>query len=324
MKLRRAGLVVLLAMLVPLLFSATPATAKKKRKKPASPPVTVASVTGSTSPGNRQLTVTAACPKGKLAVGGGFDSPFVFSGGEPAAFNFVYESRPASQRSWQVSAVRADNGETGRSVSHNRLRGLPQRQALQEEAGQEGEHCQDEEGEAEDHQVSGSATTAAATLSQATATATCPSGTKALGGGFSWSPAPDLSGGGAGGLAILWASYRGDPRNWVSSITEASGVARTVTSYAYCAAGLKVSETSATVLFPSGGATFNSPDNRHLPLMPEGPGASSQAASTALHPAKRTAAAIVASSKPVGRAWQASASSINGQPGSLTSYGYCA
>jgi hypothetical protein len=322
MNLRRAGLVGLLAMLVPLLFSVSPATAKKKHKKPASPPVTVASVTGSTSPGNRQLTVTAACPKGKLAVGGGFDSPFVFSGGEPAAFNFVYESRPASQRSWQVSAVRADNGGTGPSAPTTAYADCRSATLSKKKPAKKASTAKTKKGKLKISEVSGSATTAAATLSQATATAGCPSGTKALGGGFSWSPAPDLSGGGAGGLAILWASYRGNPRNWASSITEASGVARTVTSYAYCAASLKVSETSATVPFPSGGATFNS-TSATSPSCPKGL-VQLAGGFNSTPPSETTAAAIVTSSKPVGRAWQDSASSINGQPGSLTSYGYCA
>jgi hypothetical protein len=319
MKLRGARTLVLMAALLSLLLSVAPAQAKQKK---ASSPIKVVSATGSSSPSNRQLTVTAACPKGKLAVGGGFDSPFVFSDGTPAAFNFVYESRPASERSWQVSAVRADNGGTGPSAPTTAYADCRRAKLSKKKPAKKASAAKSKKGKLKVSEVSGSATTAAAALSQATATATCPAGTKALGGGFAWSPAPDLSGGGAGGLAILWASYRGDPRNWASSITEASGVARTVTSYAYCAAGLKVSETSATAPFPATGGAFNS-TVATSPSCPKGL-AQLSGGFNSTPPSNTTAAVLMTSSKPVGRAWQNSGSSINGQPGSLTSFGYCA
>src|SRR3954452_20939354 len=105
--------VVVAVLVLPLLFGVASAEAKKKHKKPKSPPVTVVSASKSTSSDSEQVSVTASCPAGLIAVGGGFLSPAAFDSGSPTDLNLVYESRRISDTSWQVSAVREASGGPG-------------------------------------------------------------------------------------------------------------------------------------------------------------------------------------------------------------------
>ena len=323
MKLRTVGLMTLVAALLPLLLGAAAADAKKKKKKPASPPVTVVSATGSTSADNEPVTVTAACPSGLLAVGGGFDSPVLFSGSAPTDVNLVYESRRTGQRSWQVSAVRENSGGPGPSLPTIAYADCRSSKLSSKKPGKKASAAKKKaEKKLRVTELSGSATSAATPGSQVTANASCPTGTKALGGGFSSSPAPNL-GSGSVSYPIFWASYRTSSSDWLSAMTEAGGVATTVTSYAYCATGLKISETSGTVTLPaSGGTTFGSA-TATSPSCPKrrsqlGGGFNSTPATVG------SPIALQESSKPVGRNWQFSAINLNSVSGSLTSHGYCA
>lgn len=211
----------LVAALLPLLLGAAAADAKKKKKKPASPPVTVVSATGSTSADNEPVTVTAACPSGLLAVGGGFDSPVLLSGGAPTDVNLVYESRRTGQRSWQVSAVRENSGGPGPSLPTIAYADCRSSKLSSKKPGKKASAAKKKaKKKLRITELSGSATSAATPGSQVTANASCPTGTKALGGGFSSSPAPNL-GSGSVSYPIFWASYRtsssdwfGDDRGW--------------------------------------------------------------------------------------------------------------
>ncbi len=112
-----ARIAALVVILVPVLLGAASAEAKKKHKKPKSPPVSTVSATKTTSADNQQLTVTATCPSGLIAVGGGFLSPPVLDAGTPTDLNLVYESRRVGEGAWQVSSVREDEGSTGPDLS---------------------------------------------------------------------------------------------------------------------------------------------------------------------------------------------------------------
>jgi hypothetical protein len=116
MQLKGVGRIALVVLLVPMLLGVASAGAKKKHKKPKSPPVTVVSASKSTSSDNQQVTVTATCPSGLIAVGGGFLNPAVFDSGSPTDLNFIYESRRASATSWQASAVREQTGSPGPEI----------------------------------------------------------------------------------------------------------------------------------------------------------------------------------------------------------------
>ena len=107
--------IVVLALLLPLLLGVAAADAKKK-KKPKSPPVTVVSATKSTSADGELATVTATCPAGKIAVGGGFTSPLLVSGTTLTDLYIVYESRRIGDNSWQVSGGREHSGGAAPSV----------------------------------------------------------------------------------------------------------------------------------------------------------------------------------------------------------------
>ena len=110
-------------------------------------------------------------------------------------------------------------------------------------------------------EVSGTATTPVASGGQASAAANCPGGTKALGGGFSSSPTPTL--GASVAFPIFWANYRTTPTTWGASMSNSGNVARTVTSYAYCASGLKISETSGSATLAASGPATSSATAAH-------------------------------------------------------------
>ena len=167
-------------------------------------------------------------------------------------------------------------------------------------------------------EVSASSTTPAATGSQQTAT--CPNGKTALGGGFSSSPSPVLSG--SLSFPIFWASYRTSPKTWAASLTISGDVAETVTSYAYCASGLKVGETTGSATLPASGPNTSSATastttcGKGRALL--GGGFTNTPATVA------SALPILTGSRAAGGVWQVGALNLTAAAGTLGSRGYCA
>jgi hypothetical protein len=321
MTLRRAGGIVVAVVLALSLSVVAPAAAKKQNKKPKSPPVTVVSKTQSTTSDNQQLTITASCPAGLLAVGGGFEAPIALAG-SPTDVNVVYESRRSGGGAWQVSVVREDSGSPGNAVPVTAYVDCRSAKLAVKKPAKKASAAKKRKKKLRITEVSGSATGAANAGSQVTANASCPTGTRALGGGFSSSPAPNL-GSGSVSYPIFWASYRTSSSDWFSGMTEAGSVAATVTSYAYCAKALKISESSGTATLPASGGTTIGSATATTPSCPKrlsqlGGGFNDTPATVG------SAIAIQEASKPVGRSWQFSASNLNSISGSLTSHGYCA
>jgi hypothetical protein len=87
----------------------------------------------------------------------------------------------------------------------------------------------------------------ASTAQDSTATASCPTGKEALGGGFSAPFAP-------GGTLVVHSSYRSSPQSWTTAAWAAGGTG-SVTSYAYCRNVPRnpVSDVAQSVDFPSSG-----------------------------------------------------------------------
>lgn len=300
---------------------ATPGAAVAKKKKPKSPPVTVVRASSSTSTDNQQVIVTATCPAGKLAVGGGFDTPPAFGGSLLSDLNLVYESRRVGDNAWQVSAVREDTGSAGPDLPLNasvdcRSAKLSTKKTAKKTASA----AKKKKKKLKITVVSSSAGTPATSGALAAATATCPAGRQALGGGFSSSPTPVLTGSVA--FPIFWQSYRSSPSSWASAFTNSGLTARTVTSYAYCAAGLKVGEVSATASLAASGAATNSA-TATTPTCTKGRallggGFNNSPAATA------SALALPSSSRALGATWQMSAFNLSSFPGTLAAFGYCA
>jgi hypothetical protein len=297
------------------------ADAKKKHKKPKAVPVTTVSASKSTSVDNQQVTVTATCPAGLLAVGGGFLSPPVLADGAPTDLNIVYESRRSGDAAWQVSAVREDASGAGPDLAVTANVDCRSAKLAGKKPGKKASVAKKKKKKKLTvSEVSGTSTAAGSSGTQATAAATCPPNTQALGGGFSSSPTPNLSG--PLSYPFFWADYRNSPTSWTAAFSNVGSVARTVTSYAYCAAGLKIAETSATTALPGSTTTASTAIAVSLPC-PRGKallggGFNNTPASAS------SAVAILTASAPAAGAWQVGALNFSMTPGTLGALGYCA
>jgi hypothetical protein len=169
-------------------------------------------------------------------------------------------------------------------------------------------------------EVSAPATAAAGNGNQATASAACPPGTEALGGGFSSSPTPVLSG--SLTYPIFWANFRTIPSSWAASFTNVGATAHTATSYAYCASGLKIAETSTEVTLAASAGTASTAIAATPPCLKGkaqlGGGFSNTPAATG------SAIPYLLGSSPVNGTWQMSAFNFSGVAGTLRSRAYCA
>jgi hypothetical protein len=304
------GWIALVALLGTVLVGAAPADAKKK---PKSPPLTAATTTHTTSSDNQQLTVTAHCPSALIAVGGGFLSPPVLDAGSPTDIALVYESRRAGDGAWQVSAVREDEGSAGPDLP---LTAIVDCRSTKLRGNKHGKKKKLRIIEA-----SAPAVAPGQDGAQASAVATCPRKTKALGGGFSSSPTPSaLSPGSA--FPYFWSNHRTSPTTWGASISNVGSAARTVTSYVYCAAGLKVAEKTAGVPLPASGpnvatATATSPScPKGKALL--GGGFNNTPATVG------GAIALLTGSNPVNGSWQLGTLNLFNSPGTISTYAYCA
>jgi hypothetical protein len=308
--------------LLTVLLGVASADAKKKHKKAKSPPVTVVSASRPTSADNDHVTVTATCPSGLIAVGGGFLTPTVFDMGSPTDINVPYVSRRSGENAWQVSAVREDTNGVGPDLLVTtsvdcRSRTLAGKKTTGKKAGAAKKKKKRKLTVTE---ASSSSTALGSSGSQGTATATCPGGTQALGGGFSSSPSPSLSDPLA--YPFFWGDYRNSPTTWLAAMSNVGTTPRTVTSYAYCAAGLKIAETSADVTLPgsessASSATAVTPGcSKGRALL--GGGFNNPPISMG------SAIAILTGSSSVNGTWQVGAFNFSTHAGTLGSRGYCA
>jgi hypothetical protein len=314
--------VAIVALLVPLLLGVASADAKKKHKKPKSPPVTVISASKPTSADGQTVTVTATCPSGLLAVGGGFLTPTVFDSGAPTDINIVYESRRSGDAAWQVSAAREDTGGSGPDLAVTaNVDCRSAKLAVKKPAGKKASAAKKKKRKKLTiTEVSASATAAGSSGSQATAAANCPPNTQALGGGFSSSPAPNLSN--PLSYPFFWANYRNSPTSWTAAFSNVGSAARTVTGYAYCATGLKIAELTTTAPL-AGSSSTASTATAMTPHCPGGKallgGGFNNTPATA-----SSAVAILTGSEPVNGSWQVSGFNFSPTSGTIGSSSYCA
>jgi hypothetical protein len=320
MSLGGARRIALMAILLPVLLGAASVEAKKKHPQPKSPPVTTVTATKATSADNQQLTVTATCPSGLIAVGGGFLAPPVLSGG-PTDVNLVYESRRAGEDAWQVSAVREDTDTAGPDVPLTAIVDCRSTKLVAKKpAGKKASSAKKRAKKLRITEASAAAVAPGVDAAQATATATCPGKTRAIGGGFSSSPTPVATEPEA--FAYIWSSHRSSPTTWFAAISNVGGTARTVTSYAYCAAGLKVAETNASVPLPASGETVISA-TAAAPPCPRGKALLGGGFDNT--PATESGAlALLTGSSPVNGSWQLATLNVNVAPGTISSTAYCA
>jgi hypothetical protein len=303
-----------------LTVGAAPADAKKRHKKPRAAPVTVVSASKSTFGDGQQATATATCPAGLIAVGGGADAPPVLASGGATDTNLIYESRRSAENAWQVSALRLGHGPDLSFIASVdcRSRRLAVRKRGRKKAAQAKRRKKPRLRVTES---SATSTSAAAPLAQASATARCPAGEQALGGGFSSAPTSPVTDPVVD--PFIWADHRSSPGSWTAALTNGSPTAHTLTSYAYCAAGLKVVETRSDAPLPAFGpnlelTTAGAPPCPARKAMLGGGFDNPPAA------ANSGIALMTKFSSLIGGAWQVSAFDFNVVAGTLGSRAYCA
>ncbi len=156
---------------------------------------------------------------------------------------------------------------------------------------------------------------------QVSATATCPGKTKALGGGFSSSPTPSAISPGSA-FPYFWSNYRTSPTTWIAALSNVGDVARTATSYAYCAAGLKIAETTAGVPLPASGPTVASATATSPPC-PKGKALLGGGFNNT-PAAEGGAIALLTGSSAANGTWQLGTLNLFNVPGAISSSAYCA
>lgn len=252
-------------------------------------------------------------------MGGGADAPAVFTSGVSDA-NLVYESRRSAENAWQVSALRLGHGPDLSFIASVNCRSR-KLAVIKKGRKHAVEAKRKKRRKLTVTEVSASSTSAAAPAAQATATADCPAGKQALGGGFSSSPVspvtdPEFD-------PFIWADYRNSPGSWRAALTTGSITAHTLTSYAYCAAGLKVVETSSDAALPAFGPVIQI-TTASAPPCPAGKAMLGGGFSNPPATVSSGIAFLTNFSSLIGGAWRVSAFNFNVVAGTLDSRGYCA
>ena len=100
------------------LLAASPAEAKEGgKKKPKAPAVVTRTATVATTANGQLATAVARCPKGTLAVGGGFTSPVSRGVSGVTDFNVIYESRRSGTKASLASPPASDSGVAGPNLT---------------------------------------------------------------------------------------------------------------------------------------------------------------------------------------------------------------
>jgi len=203
---RTVGIAIVGCLAVAL--SATPALAKKKKKKPVKlGPVVTVSAVGNTASAGAESTAVANCPSGKQVIGGGFSAPLNMS-----VALVVHDSYRSSAQSWTVNA-RNLSAVSGAATGYAYCRKTTKSQVTDS---------------AQSVGLSGVADTK--TLSP-----TCPAGTKLVGGGFQSSVGPNTS-----DWVIVDQNAPGPGSGaWTVTGVNATASSKTLTAHTYCLAGIR-------------------------------------------------------------------------------------
>lgn len=220
---------------IPLLACAvlvlTPATATAAKKKPGLGPVVTATAVGNTASGPGSIsTATATCPSRLQAVGGGYSAPFVTTSRVA-----VVDSFRSGLRSWTVDGI--VNNFPGAATSfvycRRNNRTVTDVTALVSVSGTNG--------------------------ANATASATCPTGTQLIGGGFqsTHGPAPTA-------LLAATTDMSVGPAVWsVTVFNNGTAAPQALTAHAYCMTGIRapriLSSTASSTVPPLGGTSATTP-----------------------------------------------------------------
>jgi hypothetical protein len=321
---RRKGIfrVAAFVLVVPLLLGVASADAKKKHKKPKSPPVTVVSATQTTSDDGQRISVTATCPAGQLAVGGGFKTPILLSGASLNDLHVIYESRRIGDNAWQSSGVREHGSGAAAQLPLTTSVDCRTATLTKKRSKKAASAAKKKKKRLRISEVS-AAGPSATTGELSTATASCPAGTQAIGGGFSSAPDPSTTG--QTSFPLYYASLRSSPTSWFSAFINSGVAAHAVTSYAYCAAGLKLTETSGAAALPASSNAGLQSATAASPNCPKGRALLGGGfSSTTPDPVAGGPILFMTELGPAARSWHFSAFNFSAVAGNLTAQGICA
>jgi hypothetical protein len=238
-----------LALAAASLLLVAPA-AEAKKKKPKRVPVTIKTGVATTTADGQLASATATCPKGLIALGGGFSDGLVFvAPGSITDLHLVFESRRSGPGSWTASGVRRDQGGEGNPINLTasvicRTPTLKPKKAAQPKGA--GTAKRKPKKLTLSEAVSNSPQVA---MSQpATATATCPAGASAISGGFSSSPLPNAS---PQAFPLFNSTRRTAPDSWNVSMFNLGATPRTLTSHVYCSSRASTREVAAVTVLPA-------------------------------------------------------------------------
>ena len=206
------------------------ALAKKKHKKPAKlGPVVTATATGSTITSG-DSTVTATCPSGKQAVGGGFSVPI-----DPTNVLFVTSSYRSAPNAWTIVALHSKGSGAATAFAY----------------------CRNASKSITD--VSANGTVPSGEGMAADASAACPAGTQLVSGGFQFTHGASL---GEYALPTSSLAINTSPHWMVQGVNNTTG-AHAFTVHAYCmakiAAPTYVDSNSSPVLAKFATGALSSP-----------------------------------------------------------------
>jgi hypothetical protein len=240
------------------------------------------------------VSVTAVCPHGTRALGGGFSTALPNS--DHALL--VFESRRIGHRRWRASAVETDDNTAGDALTAY-------------------VNCRRVRRRASARTASASVTnTNSGPPFEHTAIASCPIGSKAIAGGFRVTPWED-----GGRVLIVDASRRVGSRRWlVTSYNFGDAADGVETAYAYCRPGKtpRARKTEGTLDSPFGTPT--------TVTSPRCPGASKPGAGGFQAPLVSGSPAsipFIFESGRSGRRWLASGQQILGSSGPFSVFAYC-
>jgi hypothetical protein len=207
---------------IALAVTATPALAKKKKRKPVKlgPVVTVTATGNPVATGGQDSTAVATCPTGKQVVGGGFSAPLSTS-----TAMYVHDSYRSSSQSWTVVGMElggTPNAATAIAYCRNTTKS-PISDVAQAQS------------------ISG-------TFQTATLTPSCPAGTQLVSGGFQATH-------NSSDIFLVEQSAPGPGRAWSVTGEGVNPLSQSLIAHAYCLAGIsapKVLSQSNTLNLASG------------------------------------------------------------------------